>query len=347
MTNPLPLFSSVKTPPILGNFQIKMAKKQNDSSRVSTNLTPSPQKDKPISSSSELALFYPQNEEPVPLIVFYPSSVRRRSSRFTTNKFSTSATEFMTKNRDTISPEKTVFLLPSPPTLAGKKTPAEVTRRSPRLVSLSARTTTAKEKGKKVNSRKSEGGVKQVELSRKRKPASCKMDEETRKSPRFNSDSSNGVQLALPEMSACGALSAGGRTGTKRELLALMMTTPANSSASRKRAARGSDSVNVGNNSRGSRRKDPVFAESPGTSVKITAESNSAGEKNLRSRKAQGSVNYNESKGSETKRIKSSAEKSVRKQKSNACFIGEPIDTEEAQQQWQWRYELKVGTLIS
>ncbi|XP_010324482.1 DNA (cytosine-5)-methyltransferase CMT2 isoform X1 [Solanum lycopersicum] len=318
-----------------------MAKKQNDSSRFSTNLTPSPQKDKPISSSSELALFYPQNEEPVPLIVFYPSSVRRRSSRFTTNKFSTSATEFMTKNRDTISPEKTVFLLPSPPTLAGKKTPAEVTRRSPRLVSLSARTTTAKEKGKKVNSRKSEGGIKQVELSRKRKPASCKMDEETRKSPRFNSDSSNGVQLALPEMSACGALSAGGRTGTKRELLALMTTTPANSSASRKRAARGSDSVNVGNNSRGSRRKDPVFAESPGTSVKITAESNSAGEKNLRSRKAQGSVNYNESKGSETKRIKSSAEKSVRKQKSNACFIGEPIDTEEAQQQWQWRYELK------
>ncbi|KAH0649567.1 hypothetical protein KY290_033256 [Solanum tuberosum] len=329
-----------------------MAKKQNNSSRFSTNVTPSPKKTKPISSPSPnpdalaLSFPFPQNEEPVPLIVFCPS-VRRRSSRFTTNKFSTSATtatEFMRKNRNSISPEKTVFLLPTPPTLAGKTPPAEGTRRSPRLVSLSSRTTTAEDKGKKVNSRKSEGIIKQVELSRKRKSASSKMDEKSRKSPRFDSDSSNGVQLellALPEKSACGALAAGGRTGTKRELLALMMTPAANGSASKKRGARGSDSVNAGNNSRGSRRKDPVFAESPGTSEKITAESNSVGEKTLRSRKIQGSVNYNESKGSEMKRIKNSAEKSVRKQKSNACFIGEPIDTEEAQEKWQWRYELK------
>ncbi|XP_055819789.1 DNA (cytosine-5)-methyltransferase CMT2-like [Solanum dulcamara] len=341
-----------------------MATEFNNSSRFSTNLTPSPQKTKPISSPSSnpdaLALSFPQNEEPVPLIVCYP--LKRRSSRFTTNKFSTSAitaTEFMKKkNRKCISPENELFLLPSP-ALAGKKNPAEGTRRSPRLSSLSAKTTTTTEeevegKGKNVISRKSKG-IDQVELSRKRKNEliGSKMDEKTRKkSPRFDSDS-NGAkleQLALPEDSACTALpeesvwdtrAAGGRTGTKRELLALLMPEGKNS----KRATRGSYSVNVRQDSRGYRRKDLFFPTSPGTSEKMSAAgSNSVGEKSLRSRKIQGIVNYESvSKGSEMKRKNSSdsSEKSERKQKSNACFIGEPIDTEEAQEKWRWRYELK------
>lgn len=153
---------------------------------------------------------------------------------------------------------------------------------------------------------------------------------------------SNGAKLellALPEPEqqegACTIPSGGGKkTGTKRELLALL--TP-NSGASKKRATRGSDSVNVGHNSRGSRRKlDSVLAESLGTSEKISAESISVGEKSLRSRKIQGIGSEMKSKNS-TK----SAEKSVKKRKSNVCFVGEPISAEEAQEKWQWRYDLK------
>ncbi|CAN4076083.1 unnamed protein product [Withania somnifera] len=154
---------------------------------------------------------------------------------------------------------------------------------------------------------------------------------------------SNGAKLessALPEQqeSACTKRAGGGKkTGTKRELLALL--TP-NCSVSKKRATRGSDSVNVGHNSRGSRRKDSVLVESPGTLEKL-----SVGEKSLRSRKIQGSVvsDNGDSKGSKMKRKNSSdsAEKSVKKQKSTVCFIGEPISAEEALEKWQWRYDLK------
>lgn len=304
----------------------------NNSSKISENQTPSPEKTTPISSSSPnpdaLALSFSLNEEPVPLVVCYPG--RRRSSRFSTNKFSTS--ELMKKNRKCISPEKEVLL---PSALAGKKTPAESTRRSPRLVSPSA-TGKVKGKGKNVNSRK------QVESSRKRKyknnddePENPKTDGKKRRS---DSVSAKLELLALPE--ADGAW--GTRCGTKRELLALL--TPEGSKNS-KRGSRGSDSGNVGHDSRGSRRKNLVLAASPGTSEKKSDVVNSVGEKSLRSRRIQGSVDNEESDTKRKMNSSDSAEESGRKQKSNVFFIGEPIDAEEAQEKWQWRYELKVGNL--
>ncbi|MCD7452020.1 MAD2L1-binding protein [Datura stramonium] len=354
---------------------------ENDSS----NLTPLPEKTEPNSAQSEtspnpdaLALYFPRNEEPVPLVVCYPFGeeddplTRWRSSGFTTNKFSTSsvAREVIMRNSreekaSCFSP-KPLLLLP-PPALSGKSPAAEGTRRSPSLVSDTTPGEVVEGKGKTVNSRKSEG-VREVELSRKRKYKKKKEDEltetdnkkgsismenpkmdETRKSPRVDSHS-NGAKLellALPESqdSASVKRAAGKSSGTKRELLALLTPDGNNSSGSTKRASRRSDSANVGRNSRGSRRKDPVLAESARTSEKISPESNSVGEKTLRSRKIQGSGtnnnnNNNDNKGSEMKK-KNSAEKSGRKQQSSACFIGEPISTEEAQEKWQWRYDLK------
>nr|ALF12303.1 chromomethylase 2 [Nicotiana benthamiana] len=150
----------------------------------------------------------------------------------------------------------------------------------------------------------------------------------------------NGAELELalspgPQESALGTR-ATIKYGTRRELKALLTLESKNSA--------GNGSVNVGEKSRGSRRKDTVSAESPKTLEKLLAESNSAGEKTLRSRKIEGFANNdNNNKGSDKKRKTSSdsAGKNGRKQKSNACFIGEPIAAEEAQERWQWRYDLK------
>ncbi|KAF3642124.1 DNA (cytosine-5)-methyltransferase CMT2 [Capsicum annuum] len=134
----------------------------------------------------------------------------------------------------------------------------------------------------------------------------------------------NGAKLepmALQEESGSGTRATSGKKyGTKRELLALL--TP-ETSACKRRATRGSGSVYVG-----------IL----GTLEKISSESNSVGGKSLRSRKIEGAAA-----GSEMKRKdgSDSATKSVKKQKSSVCFVGEPIPAEEAQQRWQWRYDLK------
>ncbi|XP_059306579.1 DNA (cytosine-5)-methyltransferase CMT2-like [Lycium ferocissimum] len=383
----------------------------NKTSRFPSNLTPSPQKNKPISPNQDaLALSFPRNEEPepVPLEVFYPCEddknnnlLKRRSSRFTTNKFSTSATTTTDKKNMKNNFEKCKGKSVNSRKSEGIKE-AELSRKRKykneeklELLALeessaSGTRATSKRSGTKrellalltpnsgaLNTRALRGsgsvnvGHNSLELlaltesesvTRAAGKKSCTKrgmpepkesasgtradsEKEMGETPKSQSNC-NGAKLELlasPE-SASVPRAASKKYGTKRELMALL--TP-ESSAWKKRASRGSDSVNVGgHDSRGSWRKDSVLTESPETSEVKT----------LRSRKIQVSVNNNgdeNNKGSDMKRKKSSgkngsvnnssdsAEKSVKKQKSNVCFIGEPIPGEEAQEKWQWRYDLK------
>ncbi|KAJ8538742.1 hypothetical protein K7X08_030038 [Anisodus acutangulus] len=287
------------------------------------NRTPSPQKNNPISPNPDaFALSFPRNEEAVPLEVFCPSDendknspLKRKSYGFTTNKFSTSDTkekEFMRDN------------------LVKVLVPALLGTTQVKKNSMDGSASVTRDAGKKSGTKRELLAL----LTPESKNSSALRKRASRGSYSVdgghNSRGSKLEFLASPE-SALTTRAGGKKYGTKRELLALLGS---------------GDSVNVGHNSRGSRGNDPR-----------TSESNSVGEKTLRSRKIRGIAdNDNENKGSEMKRKNSSgkngsvnnvknssdsAEKSVRKQKSNVCFNGEPIPAEEAQEKWQWRYDLK------
>ncbi|XP_070020954.1 DNA (cytosine-5)-methyltransferase CMT2-like [Nicotiana sylvestris] len=334
--------------------------------------------EKESSSSSPnpdaLALSFPRNDEPVPLEVFYPSedeegsTLRKRSSGFTTNKFSTSDTEKVLNNGKSVNSGKSegkkgtkrirlcldeqimreirksprfntpfhgakleLFAFPEPQKSVSGTGVAGKRRTLRELQALL--TPESKSHRASVTRASSKSGMKRGLQSLV--TPEIKKSSASRESVLVNEAK---LELALspePQESASGTR-ATSKYGTRRELKALLTLESKNSA--------GNGSVNVGEKSRGSRRKDTVSAESPKTSEKLLAESNSVGEKTLRSRKIEGfDNNDNNNKGSDKKRKNSSDSvgKSGRKQKSNVCFIGEPIAAEEAQERWQWRYDLK------
>ncbi|XP_070048219.1 DNA (cytosine-5)-methyltransferase CMT2 isoform X2 [Nicotiana tomentosiformis] len=359
---------------------IMAATEENNSTPIFTRKFPH---EKESSSSSPnpdaLALSFPRNDEPVPLEVFYPSedeednTLRRRSSKFTTSKFSTSATEKVFSNGKSVNSGKSegkkgrkrirpcldvqkmgevrkssrfntpfngakleLFALPEPQKSVSGIGSAGQRRTLRELLALL--TPESKNRSALVTRAVNKSGMEresQALLTPESKKGSALETSASR-----GSVSVNGAKLELalspePQESASGSR-ATSKYGTRRELKALLTLESKNSA--------GYGSVNVGEKSRGSRRKDTVSAESPKTSEKLLSESNSVGEKTLRSRKIEGFVNNdNNNKGSDKKRKNSSHSvgKNGRKQNSNVCFIGEPIAAEEALERWQWRYDLK------
>nr|GLL44511.1 DNA (cytosine-5)-methyltransferase CMT2 isoform X1 [Ipomoea trifida] len=312
-------------------------------------------------SALALSLYvHPENEPlPLPLKVCYPDSDSpapitspRRSSRSTSNKYRSecvspalSSKATSTRRLSLTSPLTVGMSLEFPNKRrridAGASEKA-VVRRSPRLSQTESEGKLLALPDPEPKSRSRKKGSKEVAHVGTQRGQLEKIDSE--RSPKVEP-----VSIALSDKGHDSP-----KTTSKREALTGDSEVDPKFASSGRRASVTSDLVPTDDLT------EPVSSELSDSGEESELEEGNSGVKCLRSRKIQFPVvsERNEEKTpafgngcgvdskDSTRKGNESCTSSKRKEKNKrpvACFIGEPIPTEEAQERWRWRYDLKVS----